>query len=94
VFVQKTEGIEVKDRNSNLPLLFAVALATALGISAGLPMISQKNGMGLERENEMERARSWADRTIGNRLHLNEDRRYYVYKVIAILDSHYLDPRQ
>ena len=37
----------MKDRHSNLPLLFVVALATALGIAAGLPMILRKNGMGL-----------------------------------------------
>jgi hypothetical protein len=37
----------MKDHHSNLPLLFAVALATALGIAAGLPMILRKNGMGL-----------------------------------------------
>jgi|GEM_PF-6733825 len=34
-------------RSSNLPMLLTVALATLLGISAGMPMILRKNGVGL-----------------------------------------------
>lgn len=32
-------------------------------------------------------ARSYADRTIGNRLHLNDERRRFVYRTIELLDS-------
>ncbi len=32
-------------------------------------------------------ARSWADRNIGNRLHLNAERRRFVYAMIDLLDS-------
>jgi hypothetical protein len=32
-------------------------------------------------------ARGWADKTIGKRLHLNEDRRRFVYSMIELLDS-------
>lgn len=32
-------------------------------------------------------ARGWADKTIGNRLHLNEYRRRFVYSMIDLLDS-------
>ncbi len=37
----------MRDRNPNLPSLLAVACATALGVSAGLPLIQRKNGIGL-----------------------------------------------
>ncbi len=33
-------------------------------------------------------ARGWADKTIGKRLHLNEDRQQFVYAMIELLDSH------
>lgn len=32
-------------------------------------------------------ARRWADKTIGNRLHLNEQRRQFVYDMISLLDA-------
>ena len=32
-------------------------------------------------------ARGWADKTIGTRLHLSEDRRQFVYSMIDLLDS-------
>lgn len=32
-------------------------------------------------------ARGWADKTIGNRLHLNHSRRQFVYAMIDLLDS-------
>jgi hypothetical protein len=34
-------------RNSNLPMLLAVAVATVLGLFAGMPLILRKNGIGL-----------------------------------------------
>jgi hypothetical protein len=34
-------------RNSNLPMLLAVAVATVLGLFTGMPLILRKNGIGL-----------------------------------------------
>ena len=43
--------------------------------------------MSLEFGQDGGNARGWADKTIGIRLHLNDERRQFVYAMIELLDS-------
>jgi hypothetical protein len=52
-----------------------------------IEMICDWTAMSQEFGQDGGSARGWADKTIGNRLHLNDDRIRFVYKMIVLLDS-------
>ena len=52
-----------------------------------IEMVCDWTAMSQEFGQDGESARGWADKTIGERLHLNEDRRQFVYAMIELLDS-------
>lgn len=52
-----------------------------------IEMVCDWTAMSQEFEQDGGSARGWADNTIGKRLHLNEDRRQFVYAMIELLDS-------
>ena len=52
-----------------------------------IEMVCDWTAMSQEFGQDSGSARGWADRTIGQRLHLNEDRRKFVYEMIEVLDS-------
>ena len=52
-----------------------------------IEMVCDWTAMAQEFEQDEGSARGWAEKTIGERLRLNADRREFVYQVIALLDS-------
>lgn len=52
-----------------------------------IEMVCDWTAMSQEFEQDGGSARGWADKTIGNRLHLNEFKRQFVYEMIDLLDS-------
>ena len=52
-----------------------------------IEMVCDWTAMSLEFGQDGGSARSWADKTIGKRLHFNDDRRQFLYAMIGLLDS-------
>ena len=52
-----------------------------------IEMVCDWTAMSLEFGQDGGSARGWADKTIGQRLQLNDDRRDFVYRMIDLLDS-------
>ncbi|WP_306796935.1 DUF5662 family protein [Rhodopirellula halodulae] len=52
-----------------------------------IEMVCDWTAMSQEYGQDGGSARGWADKTIGNRLHLNESKRRFVYEMIELLDS-------
>lgn len=52
-----------------------------------IEMVCDWTAMSQEFHQDGGSARGWAERTIGNRLHLNEQKRKFVFKMIELLDS-------
>ncbi|MFK7802914.1 MAG: DUF5662 family protein [Anaerolineae bacterium] len=52
-----------------------------------IEMVCDWTAMAQENNEPNESARSWADKTIGTRLHLNDERRSFVYSMIELLDQ-------
>lgn len=52
-----------------------------------IEMVCDWTAMSQEFGEDSGSARGWADKTIGNRLHLNEQRRQFVYDMISLLET-------
>lgn len=52
-----------------------------------IEMVCDWTAMAQEFQQDNGSARGWADKTIGKRVHWNDDRRDFIYRMIALLDS-------
>jgi hypothetical protein len=52
-----------------------------------IEMVCDWTAMSQEFDQEGGTARGWADKTIGKRVHFNDDRRRFIYEMIDLLDS-------
>ena len=52
-----------------------------------IEMVCDWTAMSKEFQQDCGSARGWADKTIGHRLKLNDDRREFVYRMIELLDA-------
>ncbi len=52
-----------------------------------IEMVCDWTAMSQKFQQDCGSARGWADKTIGHRLQLNNDRREFVYRMIELLDS-------
>lgn len=56
-----------------------------------IEMVCDWTAMAQEHDQDGGSARGWADKTIGQRLHLNADRKQFVYAMIELLDANLSD---
>ena len=56
-----------------------------------IEMVCDWTAMAIEFDQDGGSARGWADKTIGTKLHLNEERCDFVYQMIELLDSKLAD---
>jgi hypothetical protein len=52
-----------------------------------IEMVCDWTAMSQEFDQDGGSARVWADKTIGNRVHFNDDKRRFIYEMIDLLDS-------